>query len=100
MKRIKNSVLRSAFAMILGFVLVLWPEAAVTYLVITCLLYTSKHETRDAETMIAGLRDMLDRNISFSLYMTHGGTTFGHWGGANSPAYSAMCSSYDYDRCV
>lgn len=51
-----------------------------------------KHETRDAETMIAGLRDMLDRNISFSLYMTHGGTTFGHWGGANSPAYSAMCS--------
>ena len=33
MKRINNSVLRSAFAMILGFVLVLWPEAAVTYLV-------------------------------------------------------------------
>ncbi|MCD8042309.1 MAG: beta-galactosidase [Tannerellaceae bacterium] len=56
-----------------------------------------KHETRDAETMVAGLKDMLDRNISFSLYMTHGGTTFGHWGGANSPAYSAMCSSYDYD---
>ncbi len=59
-----------------------------------------KHETRDAETMIAGLRDMLDRNISFSLYMTHGGTTFGHWGGANSPAYSAMCSSYDYDAPI
>ncbi|MCD7935690.1 MAG: beta-galactosidase [Tannerellaceae bacterium] len=56
-----------------------------------------KHETRDAETMVAGLKDMLDRDISFSLYMTHGGTTFGHWGGANSPAYSAMCSSYDYD---
>ena len=34
MKRINNSVLRSAFAMILGFVLVLWPEAAITYLVI------------------------------------------------------------------
>ena len=34
MKKINNSVLRSAFAMILGFVLVLWPEAAVTYLVI------------------------------------------------------------------
>ena len=34
-KKINNSVLRSAFAMILGFVLVLWPEAAVTYLVIT-----------------------------------------------------------------
>lgn len=59
-----------------------------------------KHETRDAETMVAGIRDMLDRNISFSLYMTHGGTTFGHWGGANSPAYSAMCSSYDYDAPI
>ncbi|MDH6305645.1 beta-galactosidase [Parabacteroides sp. PF5-5] len=59
-----------------------------------------KHETRDAETMVTGMRDMLDRNISFSLYMTHGGTTFGHWGGANSPAYSAMCSSYDYDAPI
>lgn len=59
-----------------------------------------EHETRDAETMISGLKDMLDRNISFSLYMTHGGTTFGHWGGANSPAYSAMCSSYDYDAPI
>ena len=43
---------------------------------------------------------MLDRNISFSLYRTHGGTTFGHWGGANNPAYSAMCSSYDYDAPI
>ncbi len=59
-----------------------------------------KHETRDAETMVSGIKDMLDRNISFSLYMAHGGTTFGHWGGANSPAYSAMCSSYDYDAPI
>ncbi len=59
-----------------------------------------KHETRDASTMVNGLRDMLDNNISFSLYMTHGGSTFGHWGGANSPAYSAMCSSYDYDAPI
>ena len=58
------------------------------------------HETRDAETMVGGLKDMLDRNISFSLYMTHGGTTFGHWGGANNPSYSAMCSSYDYDAPI
>lgn len=59
-----------------------------------------KHETRDAETMVSGLKDMLDRNISFSLYMAHGGTTFGHWGGANCPPYSAMCSSYDYDAPI
>ena len=59
-----------------------------------------KHETRPAEIMVQGIKDMLDRNISFSLYMAHGGTTFGHWGGANNPAYSAMCSSYDYDAPI
>ena len=59
-----------------------------------------KHETRPAKDMVQGIQDMLDRNISFSLYMTHGGTTFGHWGGANNPAYSAMCSSYDYDAPI
>jgi beta-galactosidase len=59
-----------------------------------------KHETRPAKDMVQGLKDMLDRNISFSLYMTHGGTTFGWWGGANNPAYSTMCSSYDYDAPI
>lgn len=59
-----------------------------------------KHETRDGKVMVDGLREMLDKGISFSLYMAHGGTTFGHWGGANNPAYSAMCSSYDYDAPI
>lgn len=59
-----------------------------------------KHETRPAKSMVQGIKDMLDRNISFSLYMVHGGTTFGHWGGANNPSYSAMCSSYDYDAPI
>ncbi len=58
------------------------------------------HETRPADAMVQGITDMLDRDISFSLYMTHGGTTFGHWGGANNPPYSAMCSSYDYDAPI
>ena len=59
-----------------------------------------KHETRPAKSMVQGIKDMLDRNISFSLYMAHGGTTFGHWGGANNPSYSARCSSYDYDAPI
>ena len=59
-----------------------------------------KHETRPAKSMVQGIKDMLDRYISFSLYMAHGGTTFGHWGGANNPSYSAMCSSYDYDAPI
>lgn len=59
-----------------------------------------KHETRPAGVMVDGIRDMLEDKISFSLYMTHGGTTFGHWGGANNPPFSAMCSSYDYDAPI
>lgn len=35
MKTINASILRSLFAIILGFVLVLWPETAIIYLVIT-----------------------------------------------------------------
>lgn len=34
----------------------------------------SKHETRPASNMIAGIDEMLSKGISFSLYMTHGGT--------------------------
>lgn len=34
MKKIDNTVLRGAFAIILGLVLILWPEAAINYLVI------------------------------------------------------------------
>ncbi len=58
------------------------------------------HETRGVETFIGSLKDMLDRNISFSLYMAHGGTTFGQWGGANAPPYSSMVASYDYNAPI
>lgn len=60
----------------------------------------AKHETRSAEALVNGMKDMLDRNISFSLYMTHGGTSFGHWGGANFPNFSPTCTSYDYDAPI
>jgi len=60
----------------------------------------AKHETRSAEDLVNGMKEMLDRNISFSLYMTHGGTSFGHWGGANFPNYSPTCTSYDYDAPI
>lgn len=58
------------------------------------------HETRDAKDMVGGLREMLEKNISFSLYMVHGGSSFGHWAGANSPGYQPDCSSYDYDAPI
>ena len=60
----------------------------------------AKHETRSAEELVKGMKEMLDRNISFSLYMTHGGTSFGHWAGANFPNFSPTCTSYDYDAPI
>lgn len=60
----------------------------------------AKHETRSAAELVKGMKEMLDRNISFSLYMTHGGTSFGHWAGANFPNFSPTCTSYDYDAPI
>ncbi|MEA4918204.1 beta-galactosidase [Proteiniphilum sp.] len=60
----------------------------------------AKHETRSAQALVGGLKEMLDQDISFSLYMTHGGTSFGHWGGANFPNFSPTTTSYDYDAPI
>lgn len=59
-----------------------------------------KHETRGSKDMVDGLREMLDKGISFSLYMTHGGTNWGHWAGANSPGFAPDVTSYDYDAPI
>lgn len=58
------------------------------------------HETRSVQSFIGSMKDMMDRKISLSLYMAHGGTSFGQWGGANSPAYSCMVTSYDYNAPI
>ena len=42
----------------------------------------------------------LSKGISFSLYMTHGGTNWGHWAGANSPGFAPDVTSYDYDAPI
>ena len=60
----------------------------------------AQHETRPAEDMVAGIDEMLSKGISFSLYMTHGGTSFGHWAGANSPGFAPDVTSYDYDAPI
>ena len=60
----------------------------------------ARHETRPAEAMVQGIDEMLSKGISFSLYMTHGGTSFGHWAGANSPGFAPDVTSYDYDAPI
>jgi beta-galactosidase len=41
---------------------------------------------------------------SFSIYMAHGGTSFGFWAGANTDAtdgtYQPDVTSYDYDAAI
>lgn len=58
------------------------------------------HETRPATDMVKGISTMLDNGISFSLYMTHGGTSFGWWAGANNTGFAPDCTSYDYDAPI
>lgn len=60
----------------------------------------ARHETRPAKAMVEGMEEMLSKGISFSLYMTHGGTSFGHWAGANSPGFAPDVTSYDYDAPI
>ena len=60
----------------------------------------ARHETRPAKDMVEGIDEMLSKGISFSLYMTHGGTSFGHWAGANSPGFAPDVTSYDYDAPI
>ena len=60
----------------------------------------ANHETRPAKDMVDGMDEMLSKGISFSLYMTHGGTSFGHWAGANSPGFAPDVTSYDYDAPI
>jgi beta-galactosidase len=58
-----------------------------------------KHQVTDAAKQEAEIRSMLEQGDSISLYVVHGGTTFGWMNGANSDhdGYQPDVSSYDYD---
>ncbi|MDE3166780.1 MAG: beta-galactosidase [Acidobacteriota bacterium] len=65
-----------------------------------------RHHTGDNAVHLAGIEWMLERNISFNLYMVHGGSTPGFMNGANygtvrgSKGYEPDISSYDYDSPI
>ncbi|SDD61260.1 beta-galactosidase [Niabella drilacis] len=58
------------------------------------------HHTGSSQRVIDELKWMLDHQASFSIYMAHGGTTFGTFSGANAPPYLPQTSSYDYDAPI
>ena len=58
-----------------------------------------EHHQKDGRKFLRDLRYMLGRKASFSIYMAHGGTTFGLWSGADRP-FKPDTSSYDYDAPI
>jgi beta-galactosidase len=58
-----------------------------------------EHHHKDGRDFLRDLNYMLAHNASFSIYMAHGGTTFGLWSGADRP-FKPDTSSYDYDAPI
>ncbi|MGB8353249.1 MAG: beta-galactosidase [Chthoniobacteraceae bacterium] len=59
----------------------------------------SPHHLGNTPKYLEDLEYMLRNGMSFSLYMAHGGTTFGMWSGADRP-FKPDTTSYDYDAPV
>ena len=57
------------------------------------------HHLGNTKQYLADLGYMLSRDASFSIYMAHGGTSFGLWSGADRP-FKPDTSSYDYDAPI
>ena len=57
------------------------------------------HHVKDATACLKDLEYMLQHKASFSMYMAHGGTSFGWWAGCNAP-FVPETSSYDYDAPI
>jgi beta-galactosidase len=57
------------------------------------------HHLGDPVRYLADLETMLQQGASFSIYMAHGGTTFGLWSGTDHP-FKPDTSSYDYDAPI
>ena len=57
------------------------------------------HRRGDNTKAVIDIQAMLKANGSFSLYMAHGGTTFGLWGGCDRP-FRPDTTSYDYDAPI
>jgi len=57
------------------------------------------HHLGNTLRYLGDLEYMLQHDESFSIYMVHGGTTFGLWSGADRP-FKPDTSSYDYDAPI
>lgn len=63
--------------------------------------WDSEYQERPVEEIMKEMIDFLDNDISFNLYMFHGGTNFGFTPGANLvKEYQPTVTSYDYGAPV
>ncbi len=60
----------------------------------------SRHGTRGFAELVARLLAANNHSGGLSIYMAHGGTNFGFWGGASPGDYSPDVTSYDYNAPV
>ena len=58
------------------------------------------HHRGTTDGILKDLAWMLEHDASFSIYMVHGGTSFGFTAGANSPPFSPQSTSYDNDAPI
>jgi beta-galactosidase len=58
-----------------------------------------RHHYGNTDKYLTDLGYMLSHDASFSIYMAHGGTTFGLWSGCDRP-FKPDTSSYDYDAPI
>ncbi|WP_202925508.1 beta-galactosidase family protein [Edaphobacter sp. 12200R-103] len=62
-----------------------------------------KHAHTNADAQVSNLKWMLEQGYSVSIYMFHGGTSFGWMNGANTDgkgSYEPDVTSYDYDSAL
>ncbi len=59
----------------------------------------SPHHLGNTQRYLTDLEYMLSHDGSFSIYMAHGGSSFGLWSGADRP-FKPDTSSYDYDAPI
>ncbi len=57
------------------------------------------HHTGDTKRYLRDMEYMLKEGASYSIYMAHGGTSFGMWAGADRP-FKPDTSCYDYDAPI
>jgi beta-galactosidase len=55
----------------------------------------------DIKKSVNQVKFLVGHGYSFSIYMAHGGTSFGFWAGANMGThYQPDITSYDYDSAI